>query len=313
MNIQRTSRSPPPMNIGLQRSIVSKELIRGHFEDVDVDPGAVLDLLDPRLSLPENLQLVRAEVKREDVYAEEQYEEQRITELIGRCAEDGIQACEIACRETKHDESCDKYEELQKLKALRKKYPVKGYFDIPRIKVGVRPRKRKTPVRKPVKTEEKKTKKVRRRKTKAVETVTHSQRKKLKKVATYVQSKRSKRARNIDAAKTSKDTIRLTPDNIRKWNRNPGWYDLLGIDTQGLGGVEEPIVKGKKKRAKPSLKNKAINLQKKRSNRARNIDAKKTNKDKLPVTRKNIKKWKKNPDLYDLIGVDTKGYGGVTI
>jgi len=57
----------------------------------------------------------------------------------------------------------------------------------------------------------------------------------LKRRAKNIQRKRSKRAKTMDAKKTSKRTLPLTLKNIKIWRKNPGRLDLLGIDTKGLG------------------------------------------------------------------------------
>ena len=39
------------------------------------------------------------------------------------------------------------------------------------------------------------------------------------------------------------------------------------------------------------------------------MDARKTAKRVKPLTKEGFKQWKKHPELYDLLGIDTKGRG----
>ena len=42
----------------------------------------------------------------------------------------------------------------------------------------------------------------------------------------------------MDARKTSNRTMEVTVDNIIRWCKYPGRYDLLGVDTLGRGRVK---------------------------------------------------------------------------
>jgi hypothetical protein len=61
--------------------------------------------------------------------------------------------------------------------------------------------------------------------------------KRLKARAIQVQKQRSTRARAIDAKTTSKKTYPLTERNVALWIKNPGKYDLEGIDMKGQGAA----------------------------------------------------------------------------
>lgn len=52
------------------------------------------------------------------------------------------------------------------------------------------------------------------------------------------QKSRTKRARTMDARRTSNRTMEISVDNIARWCKYPGRYDLLGVDTVGRGRVK---------------------------------------------------------------------------
>lgn len=53
------------------------------------------------------------------------------------------------------------------------------------------------------------------------------------------QKSRTKRARTMDARRTSNRTMEISVDNIARWCMYPGRYDLIGVDTEGRGRVKK--------------------------------------------------------------------------
>lgn len=49
--------------------------------------------------------------------------------------------------------------------------------------------------------------------------------------AKELESSRSKRSQKADEKQKNKRTLPLTKENLEKWKKNPGRYDLKGIDT----------------------------------------------------------------------------------
>ena len=53
-----------------------------------------------------------------------------------------------------------------------------------------------------------------------------------KKEAVRTELQRSPRARAADESKTAKTTKPVNPETLRQWRRNPGSFDLRGVDTR---------------------------------------------------------------------------------
>ena len=51
------------------------------------------------------------------------------------------------------------------------------------------------------------------------------------KLINKINSKRSNRGISMDEHRTNKNTLENTPENIERWAKNPGHYDLKGVDT----------------------------------------------------------------------------------
>jgi hypothetical protein len=143
----------------------------------------------------------------------------------------------------------------------------------------------------------------------------------LREKAKKSQKTRSPRARKADSKSTSKIVLKLTEENVIKWSKNPGRYDLEGIDTKGLGSpvglgsLDVPRlrriasaldIKGRSGMTKPKLlkvlKRRGITLKKAKT--IKRPARKKTKK----VTKKPVSKLPKlrNGQLYYVVAITPK-------